>query len=250
MGSFIYKVFSRVRRAFTALKPKPKPKPRPKPWGGPDPAKVWPRVADIETPAIVHAFEANGVDYFQFADPGEMPVGRFLGVQLYTVEGEMKLSPEYLKTAMALLANTLEEIRTETAVDLNNREALNKAKKLIADVHARANIPFDFAAFIRLAAVVFFTPDENPMLRDESREAIKIKEWLATPGLPVFFCETPLRTLTPFFGLTDAVFIEMIRGAILDAKTHARNLLAMRSQTSTLNTSDGFWLQVLETPLE
>lgn len=115
------------------------------------------------------AFEAGLIKYYRFKDEYRMPIGRYKYVYKRFKEADLRMTretmQEYLKQIEEALNGTKKQINLSTAI------------RLIYNMKTWLTIPFEPEAVKRLAAVTFFTDDEDLSTFDEKKGQEKIDSW-------------------------------------------------------------------------
>jgi hypothetical protein len=115
------------------------------------------------------AFEAGLIKFYRFKDEYRMPIGRYKYVYKRFKEADLRMTretmQEYLKQIEEALNGTKKQINLSTAL------------RLIYNMKTWLTIPFEPEAVKRLAAVTFFTEDEDLSTFDEKKGQEKIKLW-------------------------------------------------------------------------
>ena len=115
------------------------------------------------------AFEAGLIKYYRFKEEYRMPIGRYKYVYKRFKEADLRMTrdvmQEYLKQIEEALNGTKKQINLSTAI------------RLIYNMKTWLTIPFEPEAVKRLAAVTFFTEDEDLSTFDEKKGNDKIKLW-------------------------------------------------------------------------
>lgn len=115
------------------------------------------------------AFEAGLIKYYRFKDEYRMPIGRYKYVYKRFKEADLRMTretmQEYLKQIEEALNGTKKQINLSTAI------------RLIYNMKTWLTIPFEPEAVKRLAAVTFFTDEEDLSTFDEKKGQEKIDSW-------------------------------------------------------------------------
>lgn len=115
------------------------------------------------------AFEAGLIKYYRFKEEYRMPIGRYKYVYKRFKEADLRMTrevmQEYLKQIEEALNGTKKQINLSTAI------------RLIYNMKTWLTVPFEPEAVKRLAAVTFFTEDEDLSTFDEKKGNDKIKLW-------------------------------------------------------------------------
>jgi len=138
---------------------------------------------------IEFAFEIAGVKYFRFNDVYTLPYERGLMAIAVYEETRMRCSREYLTEH----CNAVSEIlRDPKKVDIFRINELNE------QMRERLNLAMDVDLLYKLASIVFFDKNENPVLYDAEYNAKKIVFWKKHRGVADFFFQKPIIELIPF----------------------------------------------------
>jgi len=143
---------------------------------------------------IEFAFEIAGVKYFRFNDVYTLPYERgLMSIAVYE-ETRMRCSREYLTEHCRVVSEILRDTKK---VDIFKINELNEQMK------DRLNLAMDVDLLYKLASIVFFDTNENPVLYDAEYNAKKITFWKKHRGVADFFLQTPIVELIPFIQNSD-----------------------------------------------
>jgi hypothetical protein len=109
-------------------------------------------------------------------------------------ECRMGVNREYLEAHTA----RIREILTSQKVDIFEVHKLNEQLK------ERMLFVMDADLLYKLASVVFFDRNENPVLYERDYNQKKIEFWRKHKGVADFFLQKPLRELIPFLNISEA----------------------------------------------
>jgi len=142
---------------------------------------------------IKHAFEIGKVDYYQFDDVFNLPYERgLMALQIYE-ECRMGVDREYLKTHVDAFNTAL----TAEKIDIFQLHKLNEQLREKMTFNHDANLLY------KLASVVFFDKNENPINYELDYNARKIEFWKKNKDAADFFLQMPLKILIPFLNTSD-----------------------------------------------
>jgi hypothetical protein len=136
--------------------------------------------------AVIPAFRCGGVQYWQFAEPFNIPTERaFAASQVYE-ELEMRCTREVLEAHVAAIQTTLDAGKLARAAELN------------ADLRQRLDwLPHPDQLY-RLASVLYFDASENPYRYEATAAQRKINRWKRYP-IADFFLQQPMKHWLPDF---------------------------------------------------
>jgi hypothetical protein len=137
---------------------------------------------------IIYAFTVDNTDYYQFDDVFALPYERGLMALATYEETRLKCSREYMEKHVAAMRKLLHEPK----IDIFKINVLNE------QMNERLNLVFDVDLLYKLAAVVFFDKNENPVLYEQDYCQRKIEFWKAHKGVADFFLQKPISELIPF----------------------------------------------------
>jgi hypothetical protein len=136
----------------------------------------------------IEAFTLDGVKYFMFEDPFNMPSGRAFTALAYYEEFKMRCTSDYLK----LHCKAVDKI-------LGDPKKINLT--LLFEIHRNLKERLDLVPIpehiYKLASVVFFDESESPYAYDFQYGQKKIEQWKQKPDILDFFLSTPLTGLMP-----------------------------------------------------
>ncbi len=142
---------------------------------------------------IRYAFTCGGVDYYEFADPFNIPPHRGYALFLEWSLMKAKITEEYLnKHAEANDAILKKDHK-------NVFEAKTDFKKVNDQLKERMRfLAFDLENLYRVAAVHFFDKNESPEIYDKDHAMEKIASWRRHATIEDFFLQLPIVRLFPF----------------------------------------------------
>jgi len=124
-----------------------------------------PDVAD----SIEEAFEVGLIKYYRFKSEFRLPTGRYKYHYKYLQQNALRIDPERLKLEIEDAKSWISGERKK--IDIT------KCAKILEGVKTLASMPFDPELARKLAAVSFFTDDEDLSTYDEDYGERKIKFW-------------------------------------------------------------------------
>lgn len=167
------------------------------------------------------AFTIDGVDYFQFKDPFNIPYKRGLTSVTFFEEVRMKCTFEYLKKHQEAVNATLMKPGNISMFEI---------KKLNDQLGERLNFVYDDDTIYKMASVVFFDETENPANYDFKYGMEKIKKWKESMPVHDFFLQQPIVTLLPFLRDPNLNMESYSKAIRMINQIHLGNLQAMLSQ--------------------
>lgn len=186
---------------------------------GIDPKKYFPESKYI----IVYAFTMGERHYFRFDDPLNIPYDRGLKTLVYYRELEMNCDRAFL-TAHTEAVDSFFQQGKLTVKDLNQIITLNNQLK------QRLQLPKEPDLMYKMAAVVYFDQQENPMTYEFKYGENKIKFWKKNASITDFFLQKPLLELIPYLqhaGENLEQFSQMTQKV---TQEHLDNLLPLLSE--------------------
>jgi len=154
-----------------------------------DPKKIFPNQKHI----IEYAFSVAGVDYYQFNDVYNLPYERGLTALSFYEEARMRCSREYLERHI----KAVREILRAKKIDIFKLNQLNE------QMNERLNLQLDVDLLYKVASIIFFDKNENPILYDMEYCKKKIDFWKKNKGVSDFFLQKPIKDLIPFLQKVD-----------------------------------------------
>lgn len=133
---------------------------------------------------VEYAFSLEGVDYYQFAQIGDMPTNRYYKMTGFLEELQLRLDRE-------TLLNFVDHIEQQ----LNNGN-LGRIGFLLEQIKYRADLQFETDTFYRFATAVFFTLDEPLESYDYDVNESKLQAFKKAE-ISDFFLKEPVRKLIP-----------------------------------------------------
>lgn len=136
---------------------------------------------------VKEAFIVDGITYYQFEDPFNIPVGRMMAVMNAYDEIKMKCDRDYLEQHTKAMERTLsqKQINLQIIAQLN----LNLKERL------ELIVPTSYV--YRLASVLFFDQTELLHTHDYTYAEVKIERWKKADGTLGFFLTKPIQELMP-----------------------------------------------------
>lgn len=133
------------------------------------------------------AFEAGLIKYYRFKDEFRCPVGRYKYVYKRFKESDLRMTRE-------IIEKYLDQI--EGAINGGKKQQINLSTvyRVVYNMRTWLTIPFEPGAIKRLAAVVYFTDDEDLSTLDEKAADDKVKFWEEN-GVYDFFLTEPISAL-------------------------------------------------------
>lgn len=143
---------------------------------------------DSKSP-IEFAFRANGVDYYQYPNPFNIPYQRgLMGIAIYE-EFNMRLTKDFLKLSLEAMKEELSGKKGE----INMVNVVNHVR----NIEDRMDWVIEIDTVYKLASVVFFDESESPYTYDPIYNKKKIELWKKNK-VSDFFLSLPLKDLIPF----------------------------------------------------
>ena len=137
---------------------------------------------------IEYAFTSGGTKYYRYEDIQNLPFERGLAALSIYNEVEMRCDRKFLKKYTDVVADLLRE----KTIDIYKLNALNEM------LQQRLSLTCDVDLMYKLASVVFFDKNENPLVYEQSYAEKKIERWKKDMSVNAFFLQMPLKELIPF----------------------------------------------------
>lgn len=141
---------------------------------------------------VVPAFRLNGVDYFMFESPMQVPSGRQLAALALYEEMNMRIDREYMEKHTAAMDKVLSDPRK---INIGVIAQLNQHLKERLEL-----LPLQ-EQVLKFATVIFFTEEESLFGYDYEYNKKKLERWKrelkGNKNLLDFFLSTPLAQLIP-----------------------------------------------------
>lgn len=144
--------------------------------------------------AVELAFTCAGREYFRFKDEREIPAGRYVYIDAFLKEHEIRMDLETLQGYIQLMEDELNA--PEGEIKWHNINVI------VYKMKTRTNMAWNIDTIKRLASVVYF--DKTEMLRgyDENYGKKKIAFWDENKNLD-FFLQTPICELLGLQGISE-----------------------------------------------
>jgi len=137
---------------------------------------------------IVYAFTSGGRKYYTYEDITNLPVERGLtALQVYN-EVEMRCSVKFLRR----YTEAMDKVLHAQKIDIFEINRMNEMLK------QRLSLSIDVDLLYKLASVVFFDKNENPLLYEPAYAEKKIARWRKDQKVSAFFSQKPMKELMPF----------------------------------------------------
>jgi len=138
------------------------------------------------------AFKSGGKQYYRFVKEVEMFWGRYMFMQTFLYEQNLRMDNGMLKKYMEALSKHLNGDKGK--IDLG------KAFQIITQILSRCELAFEIDTTYRLASVLYFDDTEELWLYDKKYNDQKIKAW-KEDRMVDFFYQMPM---TEFLNLSDS----------------------------------------------
>ena len=150
--------------------------------------KANPLVMNLQHPSfagkIEKAFVANGMQYYCFKSDSDQRYGRYVIMQAFLQEYNLRTSLDQLKASIAQIRKHL-----NPSVDKNGNGQINfgKALEILEIMEQRANIAFEPDTVYRLASCLYFDEEEILTGYDKAHNEQKIARWKEADVTDFFF---------------------------------------------------------------
>ena len=158
---------------------------------------------------IKFAFNIGGNNYYMFANPMDMPVGRWHYSNIFNDEMLMAISRESLIEMSQML------------IDATNEGDLVTCGKVAWEINYRAKTLYDTEQIYKLASVTFFSLSEDLTTYDFDFNAEKIANF-KSEKMKDFFGNAPMKTLLPFGATSEEDLVQLL--VINELKMESHNL--------------------------
>ncbi len=160
--------------------------------------KKKPIVTNIHHPdfegKIEEAFRANGKQYYRFNKELNMPWGRYMYLQTFLYEQNLRIEASMLKKYMENLTKILNG--NKGVIELG------KAFQIIGQILSRCELAFEVDTTYRLASVIYFDENENLYEYDkEYNDTNKIAAWKEAKTVDFFY----IQPMKEFLNLSDSL---------------------------------------------
>lgn len=172
---------------------------------------------------VVAAFELDGIVYYMYDNPLEMPAGRFWGHYSIHLEIEMKCDRQYLLDH----TKSIEKILNPLPGKPINLTWIAQAN---INLRERLDLMPSEDAIYKFASVMFFDETESPYVYDQEYATVKIEKWKAAGGTLGFFCQTPLKEVIPVLTMPAKDMNTYLKVRNLIEETHRGLLLSVLSE--------------------
>ena len=155
-----------------------------------------PKVSGKTEKPIKPVFECGGRQYYTFANPMDIPAGRFREMEIVMVEYDARASREYFLKAFNEIVGIID----------NPKELkISRIAAIAKESLGRMNLLIDFSIYEKLAAIMYFDESEDLSTFDPEYNQQKIKLWRDNGGIAFFF-NMPIANLLPFGPMSETDF--------------------------------------------
>lgn len=154
----------------------------------------------------------NGVNYYRFKKETSMPWGRYMFLQTFLSEQNLRMDIPLLKKYMENLTKILNG--NKGVIELG------KAFQIIGQVQSRCELAFEVDTTYRLASILYFDDTEDLYTYDKVYNDKKIKAWKEAKSVDFFY----MMPMKGFLNLSDSsvtdlqIFME-VQKEILEEST-------------------------------
>lgn len=141
---------------------------------------------------VEKAFVIGGIQYYRFVQETNMPWGRYMYLQTFLYEQNLRIDVVSLKEYMSRLIKVLNG--TKGTIELY------KAFQIIGQISSRCELAFEVDTTYRLAAVIYFDETEDLYGYNKPHNDKKIAAWKEAKATD-FFYTMPMKE---FLGLSDS----------------------------------------------
>lgn len=140
------------------------------------------------------AFSCAGKDFYRFKDEREIPAGRYVHIDAFLKEHEIRMDLETLKGYIQLIKDELNAKQGEIS--------WHNVNVIVYKMETRTNLAWNMDTIKRLASVVYFDKSEDLRSYDEDHGKKKIALWDKENNVD-FFLKTPIAELLGLQGITE-----------------------------------------------
>lgn len=144
--------------------------------------------------AVELGFTCAGREYYRFKDEREIPAGRYVHIDAFLKEHEIRMDIETLKGYIQLMEDEINA--KDGAISIHNLSVI------IYKLKTRTNMAWNIDTIKRLASVIYFDRTENLKGYDEEYGKKKITFWDENKNLD-FFLQTPIAELLGLQGISE-----------------------------------------------
>lgn len=167
---------------------------------------------------IEFQFESGGVKYYAFQNDVDMPTGRYMFIQNFLQEVNLRMNLDTLKDYIKAMRKQIDG--SKGAVDIV------RLAVLIDQMESRVELAFEPDTVYRLASCIFFDETELLTTYNLKHNEAKIAAW-KSEGTLDFFYKKPFEELTGLKGISP----DVIRNYLEAVPKYAEKLTyAMREQ--------------------
>jgi hypothetical protein len=217
-----------------AVVPTPSPDDRTPKYRGVAPKDRWDQ--------IEFAFTSGGVNYFRFAADVNIPFQRAMAARDILTEELWQINPTMLKSwNEALIALVIGRQQPE--------KKLYEVGIMANRLKEQLSLSYSLTRTIKLATVLYFDEDENPLDYQYPYNEAKMKQWMAHNDIPGFFLNLPDSEFMPSLrelSVNFPTFLEAETTRMINAMTHITSLLQYENIEQDLKRSIILEKQTLE----
>ncbi len=167
---------------------------------------------------IKFAFKIGSQDFYMFANPMDMPVGRWHYSNIFNDEMLMAMSRESLIEMSDIL------------LQATNEGDLVTVSKIAWEINYRAKNLYDTEQIYKLASVTFFSLSEDLTTYDYDYNNEKIAAF-KTIKMKDFFGNAPMKTITPFGATSEKDLEQLLLINQLKMQEHNLRVNQMKKKT-------------------
>lgn len=143
---------------------------------------------------IEFQFECKGVKYYSFVNDVDIPTGRYMFIQNFLQEVNLRMNLDTLKEYLTAMRKQIDG--SKGSVDIV------KLAVLIDQLESRVSLAFEPDTVYRLASCIFFDETEKLTSYDIKHNQAKIEAWKSEDTLD-FFYRKPFQELTGLKGISE-----------------------------------------------
>jgi len=156
------------------------------------------------------AFKADGVQYYRFVKDIEMYWGRYMFMQTFLYEQNLRMTVELLEKYMDKMEKALNPVKGVIE--------LGKVYQVIGQIKSRCALGFEVETTYRLASILYFDDTEDLHTYDKPYNDKKIESWRGAKMVDFFYH----KPMTEFLNLSHLLpadlqtFMEQQKGILED----------------------------------
>jgi hypothetical protein len=178
---------------------------------------------------IEFAFESGGVSYFKFSAEVNVPFQRAVAARDIFTEELWQINPDYLKGWNNGLINLLMDKKKK------DEKKLYEIGVLASRLKEQMDLSVSFIRQIKLATVLYFDEQENPLDYQYPYNKTKMEHWMKHNDVPAFFLKLPEYAYLPSLTEYSMNFPTYLQAESMASLNNLKHIIGLQLPDSTDN---------------